>query len=222
MKGVSQMNRIRVMLAEDHSMVRQGLKQLIEIEDDIKVVSEAADGIQAINYYQIDKPDIVLMDINMPQKSGLQALEIIKEMDSNAKVIMLTIHQDRDYLFQSLQFGAKGYVLKDADGVVLVEAIRKVFQGETYLQHTMTKELVFEYKKYTERSKPSIKHLHGLSERENEVLCLIAKGFLNREIAKALYISEKTVKNHISSIFKKLNVSDRTQAAIYALKNNIV
>lgn len=215
------MNCIRVMLVEDHSMVRQGLKQLIELEDDIKVVSEAADGNQAVGYYEVEKPDIVLMDINMPQINGLQALETIKQKDSNAKVIILTIHQDRDYLLQSLQLGAKGYVLKDADGFVLVEAIRKVFQGETYIQPTMTQELVFELKKQTDRNTAASKHLNGLSERETEVLCLIAKGLLNKEIAKALYISEKTVKNHLSNIFRKLKVSDRTQAAIYALKNNL-
>lgn len=135
-----------MMLVEDHSMVRQGLKQLIELENDIKVVAEAADGIQAVDFYQIEKPDIVLMDINMPKKNGLQALELIKQRDPNAKIIMLTIHQDKEYLFQSLQLGASGYVLKDADGYVLIEAIRKVFSGETYIQPSMAKELVIEFK----------------------------------------------------------------------------
>lgn len=216
------MERIRVMLVENHSMVRQGLKQLIELENDIKVVVEAADGTQAADYYQIKKPDIVLMDINMPKKNGLQALELIKQRDPNAKIIMLTFHQDKEYLFQSLELGASGYVLKDADGYVLIEAIRKVYNGETYIQPAMAKELVVEFKKYLEKGKANAKKSNILSERELEVLRLIAKGLLNKEIAKTLYISEKTVKNHVSNIFKKLNVSDRTQAAIYALKHNII
>jgi len=216
------MERIRVMLVEDHSMVRQGLKQLIELENDIKVVAEAADGIQAADFYQIEKPDIVLMDINMPKKNGLQALELIKQRDPNAKIIMLTIHQDKEYLFQSLQLGASGYVLKDADGYVLIEAIRKVFSGETYIQPSMAKELVIEFKKYLQSGKTASKKDCVLSDRELEILRLIAKGFLNKEIAKTLYISEKTVKNHVSNIFKKLKVSDRTQAAVFALKHNII
>jgi len=216
------MEKIRVMLVEDHSMVRQGLKQLIELENDIKVVAEAADGTQAADYYQAEKPDIVLMDINMPKKNGLQALELIRQKDANAKIIMLTIHQDKEYLFQSLQLGASGYVLKDADGYVLIEAIRKVYQGETYIQPTMAKDLVLEFKKYMQHGKTASKKDSDLSDRELEVLRLIAKGLLNKEIAKTLYISEKTVKNHISNIFKKLQVSDRTQAAVYALKHNII
>lgn len=216
------MKRIRIMLVEDHSMVRQGLKQLIELENDIKVVSEAANGIEAVHYFEIEQPDIVLMDINMPKQNGLQALEVIKKRNTNARIIMLTIHQDREYLFQALQFGASGYVLKDADGAVLVEAIRKVYQGETYIQPTMAKDLIVEFKRYTSGDIQSAKKKSLLSEREIEVLGLIAKGLLNKEIAKTLYISEKTVKNHISNIFKKLNVSDRTQAAVYALKNELV
>jgi len=222
LKGVWLMEKIRVMLVEDHSMVRQGLKQLIELENDIKVVAEAADGTQAADYYQTEKPDIVLMDINMPKKNGLQALELIKQKDSNAKIIMLTIHQDREYLFQSLQLGASGYVLKDADGYVLIEAIRKVYEGETYIQPTMAKDLVLEFKKYMQNGRTASKKNNILSDRELEVLRLIAKGLLNKEIAKTLYISEKTVKNHVSNIFKKLKVSDRTQAAVYALKHNII
>lgn len=216
------MNKIRVMIAEDHSMIRQGLKQLIELENDMRVVVEAANGVQAVNYYDIEKPDVVLMDINMPQKNGLQALETIKTEHPDAKIIMLTIHQEREYLFQSLRLGAGGYILKDADGSVLTEAIRKVYEGESYIQPTMAKELVMEFKRFT-LSEASVKEKSGfLSNRELDVLKLIAKGKINKDIAKELYISEKTVKNHVTNIFKKLNVKDRTQAAVYALKNNLV
>ncbi len=162
------------------------------------------------------------MDINMPKKNGLQALELIKQNDPDAKIIMLTIHSDREYLFEALQLGASGYVLKDADGYVLIEAIRKVYEGEMYIQPTMAKELVMEFKRYAHNGKNSSKKENILSEREIEVLRLVAKGLLNKEIAQTLYISEKTVKNHISNIFKKLKVSDRTQAAVYALKHNLI
>jgi len=216
------MSKIRVMIAEDHSMIRQGLKQLIELEDDMKVVVEAADGVQAVNFYSIEKPDVVLMDINMPQINGLQALEEIKKAHPDAKIIMLTIHQEREYLFQSLRLGAGGYILKDADGAVLVEAIRKVYEGEAYIQPTMAKELIVEFKRFTMREESNERKYNILSDRELDVLKLIAKGKVNKDIAKTLFISEKTVKNHISNIFKKLNVKDRTQAAVYALKNKLV
>ncbi|MBP7175616.1 MAG: response regulator transcription factor [Thermoclostridium sp.] len=216
------MERIRIMLAEDHSMVRQGLKQLIELEHDIKVVAEASNGEEAVNYFFLEQPDVVLMDINMPKLNGLQALEAIKEKNPDAKIIILTLHQDREYLFKALQLGANGYVLKDADGSVLVEAIRKVHLGEAYIQPTMARELIVEFKRYTSGEANTSRKNSLLSDRELEVLDLIAKGHLNKEIAKKLFISEKTVKNHISNIFKKLNVSDRTQAAVYALKNNLV
>lgn len=216
------MSIIRVMIADDHSMIRQGLKQLIELEDDMRVVVEAADGIQAVDYYSIERPDVVLMDINMPQYNGLQALEIIRNNYPEARIIMLTIHQEREYLFQSLKLGAGGYILKDANGAVLVEAIRKVYNGESYIQPTMAKELIVEFKRYTSEETDKAKRNSYLSEREMEVLKLIANGKINKDIAKTLYISEKTVKNHISNIFKKLNVKDRTQAAVYALKNKLV
>ncbi len=216
------MERIRIMLAEDHSMIRQGLRQLIELENDIKVVSEASNGEEAVSYFFMEQPDVVLMDINMPKLNGLQALEAIKQKSPDAKIIMLTIHQDREYLFKALQLGANGYVLKDADGTVLIEAIRKVNLGDAYIQPTMARELIVEFKRYTSGETGASRKNNLLSDRELEVLALIAKGLLNKEIAKKLFISEKTVKNHISNIFKKLNVSDRTQAAVYALKNNLV
>ncbi len=216
------MNRIRVMIAEDHSMIRQGLRQLIELEKDMKVVIEAADGIQAVDYYGIEKPDVVLMDINMPHKNGLQALDEIKQNYPDAKIIILTIHQEREYLFQSLKLGAGGYILKDADGDVLIEAIRKVYQGEAYIQSAMAKELVVEYKRFSAAESSPAKESRLLSDRELDVLRLISKGWVNKDIAKRLYISEKTVKNHITNIFKKLKVKDRTQAAVHALKNKLV
>lgn len=213
------MDTIKVMLAEDHSMIREGLKQLLELEEDIRVTADFPDGKIAVEKYPEVRPDVVLMDINMPVVNGLEALEKIKEIDGNAKIVMLTIHQDREYLLKALELGALGYILKDADSRVLIEAVRSVYNGQTYIQPSMANELVSEYKRI-KSGNDDPRNL--LTDREVEVLKLLARGMLNKEIANALYISEKTVKNHISNIFRKLDVQDRTQAAVYAIKNRIV
>lgn len=214
------MNKISVLIADDHSMVRQGLKQILELEDDIIVTAQASNGDEAVKLAREKKPDIILMDINMPGTNGLQAIKELKQDKYPFKIIVLTIHEDREYLFKTIQMGAEGYILKDAEPSVLIEAIRNVFKGESYIQPNMTKELVKEFNRITLHEKGKNEE-NNLTAREIEVLQLIAEGMINKEIAKQLYISEKTVKNHVSNIFKKLNVSDRTQAAIYAFKNNI-
>lgn len=213
------MNKIRVLIADDHSMLRQGLKQILDLENDIIVIAQAANGEEAIKQAREFKPDVILMDINMPGMNGLQAIKELKEEKTQSKIIVLTIHQDREYLFKTLQMGAEGYVLKDAEPSVLIEAIRSVFRGQSFIQPNMTKELVKEFNRVTLHEKDK-NNENSLTSREVEVLELIAEGMINKEIAKQLYISEKTVKNHVSNIFKKLNVSDRTQAAIYAFKHN--
>lgn len=214
------MNKIRVMIADDHAMVRQGLKTILELEEDIEVISQASNGEEAVFNARAEKPDIILMDINMPILNGLQAIKMLKDEDSRYKIIVLTLHQDREYLFKTLQLGCEGYVLKDAESSVLIEAIRSVYHEQTYIQPNMTVELVKEFNRVTliEQDRSIT---NNLTNREVEVLKLIAEGMINKEIAKDLFISEKTVKNHISNIFKKLDVNDRTQAAIYAFKHNI-
>jgi two-component system response regulator DegU len=212
------MKTITVMIAEDHSMIREGLKQLLELEPDIRVISSLSDGQSVVDNYLSIKPDIVLMDINMPVLNGLDALDRLMELDSKAKVVMLTIHQDREYLLKALELGALGYILKDADSRVLIEAVRSVHNGQTYIQPSMANELVNEYKRM-KKAKEEPGNL--LTAREIDVLRCLTKGMLNKEIARELFISEKTVKNHISSIFRKLDVQDRTQAAVYAIKNRI-
>ena len=214
------MDKITILIADDHSLMRQGLKQIIELEDDMKVISQATNGEEAIEMTKRLKPDVILMDINMPIKNGLQAIKELKEDNVSSKIIVLTIHEDREYLFKTLQMGAEGYVLKDAESGILISAIRSVFKGQNYIQPNMTRELVKEFTRITKHDKVKSQE-SSLTEREIEVLELIAEGMLNKQIAKALFISEKTVKNHVSNIFKKLNVCDRTQAAIYALKHNI-
>ncbi|HOM03088.1 MAG TPA: response regulator transcription factor [Acetivibrio sp.] len=214
------MDKIRVAIADDHVMVREGLKQILELENDIVVVAQASNGEEAVKVAKEYQPDVILMDINMPEINGLQAIEKIKADNLATKIIVLTIHEDKEYLIKTIHMGAEGYVLKDADSMVLVEAIRSVNKGESYIQSNMTKELVKEFNRVTVNEKDK-KPENNLTPRELEVLELIAQGLINKEIAKRLFISEKTVKNHVSNIFKKLNVSDRTQAAIYAYKHNI-
>lgn len=213
-------NKINILIADDHSLIRQGLKQILELEKDMMVVAQASNGSEAVQLARTYKPDIILMDINMPGTNGLQAIKEIKQEKLECRIIVLTIHEDREYLFKTLQMGAEGYVLKDAEPSVLIEAIRNVYTGQSYIQPNMTSELVKEFNRVTLHEKE--KHDdNNLTTREIEVLELIAEGMINKEIAKQLYISEKTVKNHVSNIFRKLDVSDRTQAAIYAFKHNI-
>lgn len=212
---------IRIIIADDHAMIKEGIKQILELEDDLKVIATASNGIEAIELTLKLSPDIILMDINMPLKNGFVAIEELKAINPSFKVIVLTLHHDKEYLFKTLNLGAEGYVLKDAEPNILIEAIRTVYRGDTYIQPTMLKELVKEFNVAQNQERSSEKNFL-LTAREIEVLNLIAKGMLNKEIAKTLFISEKTVKNHISSIFRKLNVEDRTQAAIFALKNKMV
>lgn len=213
------METIKVMIVEDHSMIRDGLKQLLELENDIRVIAGYADGRKAVEEYLSVKPDVVLMDINMPVMSGLEATEKIKALDADARIVMLTIHQDREYLIKALDLGAMGYILKDAESKVLIEAVRSVYNRQIYIQPSMARELVTEYRRI--KSGTGDSPADQLTDREIEVLKLITKGMLNKEIANVLFISEKTVKNHISSIFRKLDVQDRTQAAVYAIKHRI-
>jgi len=214
------MDKISVLVADDHSLMRQGLKQIIELEEDLQVVGQATNGQEAVEMAKRLNPDVILMDINMPVLNGMQAIKEIRDIGLDSKIVVLTIHEDRDYLFKTIQLGANGYVLKDAESSILITAIRTVKKGQSYIQENMTSELVKEFNRITKHEKQRNSE-NSLTAREVEVLELIAEGMLNKNIAKTLFISEKTVKNHVSNIFKKLNVTDRTQAAIYALKNNI-
>ena len=212
------MDKIRVLIADDHSMVREGLKQLIELEDDIEVVAQAGDGKETIKKIFEFEPDIVLLDINMPIMNGLEVLEELKKMKKEVDVLLLTIHNEVEYLYRAVEIGVGGYVLKDSESDVLIKAIRSIHSGESYIQPNMASLL---FKKINGELDYQVRH-HKLTRRETEVLKLITLGSLNKEIADELCISEKTVKNHVSNIFKKIEVSDRTQAAVYAIKNNIV
>ncbi|MFZ5352995.1 MAG: response regulator [Bacillota bacterium] len=212
------MEKIRILIADDHSIVREGLKQLLELEADFEVVGQASNGIETIQKVKEFDPDVLLLDINMPVMNGIKALRKIKEDGLKTRVVVLTIHEDREYLLETMQVGATGYILKDSDSSSLYKAIRDAYNGQSYIQPKLAAELVKEFNKpKASRDKSE----NELTQREYEVLTLIAEGFNNKDIAETLFISEKTVKNHVSNIFRKINVSDRTQAAIYAFKHNI-
>lgn len=209
---------INIVIADDHKMVREGLKQLLELEPSFLVVGEASDGYECLNIVNKVNPNIVLLDINMPNLDGLQTLKIMRQQGMTNKVILLTINSDADYVIKAMEYKCNGYVLKDSDFDTLKNAITIVEDGETYVEPSLTTEV---NSNLVKRDVVKDK-LEGLTVRELEVLKMLAKGLLNKEIAVTLNISERTVKNHVSNIFKKINVSDRTQAAVFAIKNNIV
>ncbi len=209
---------IKVMLADDHSMIREGLKQLLELEGEFEVVEEASDGGDCIEKLQIIKPDILLLDINMPVMNGLEVLQKIRDMKWELKILLLTVHNEVEYLLKAVDIGANGYLLKDSESSELKKAIISVVNGEDYIQPSLIPIL---NAKMIDRSKDTEK-LEKLTNREIQVLKLLSIGKLNRQIAEELEISERTVKNHVSNIFKKIDVKDRTQAAVFTIRNNLI
>jgi len=210
---------IRVMIADDHSMVREGIKQLLELEGDITVVAEVSNGKECLELLDEEKTDVLLLDINMPNMNGLQVLQCIRENNKKVKVLILTIHNEVEYLVRAVEIGVDGYVLKDSNSSVLKKAINTVYNGETFIEPELAPMLKT---KLEEKSSAGKGVIDTLTKREIEVLKLLAEGLFNKEIAFTLAISEKTVKNHVSNIFKKINVSYRTQAAVFAIRNNLV
>lgn len=211
------MDTVKVMLVDDHAMVREGLKQLLELDGEIKVIEEASDGEECLQKLRTVRPDVLLLDINMPVMNGIDVLKELKRKKKKVKVLILTIHNEVEYLVKAVDIGIKGYVLKDSPYETLKEAILAVNRGETFIESSLAPSLNAEFREKREKLSDS-----ELTRREKEVLCLLAEGMYNKEIASKLEISEKTVKNHVSSIFKKISVSDRTQAAVYAIKKNLV
>lgn len=212
------MKVIKVMMADDHLMVREGVKALLEIDGDIKVIAQANDGVECLKILEEVNPDVLLLDINMPKLDGLAVLETVKHTKPNIKVIVLTIHNEGNYLYNAYEKGADGYVLKDSGSDILKRAIQVVHRGEQYIEPILMPKL----REQIENQKNPETKDDKLSKREFEILKLVAVGMYNKEIADQLSISEKTVKNHMSSIFRKIKVSDRTQAAVYAIRHNYV
>lgn len=210
---------IKVMIADDHSLVREGIKRLLEFDGSIEVVSEASNGVECLDKLEDDYiPDVLLLDINMPEKNGLEVLDEIKKRDYDIKVLILTVHNELEYLLKAVDIGVDGYILKDSESAELKKAIRTVLSGENYIQSNLIPAL---NNRLANRDIDKDK-IDLLTDRELEVLIGVANGMINKEIATNLNISERTVKNHVSNIFKKIDVSDRTQAAVFAIKNNII
>jgi NarL family two-component system response regulator LiaR len=202
------------MLVDDHAVVRQGLRALLEVTDGITVVGEASNGEEAVERVQALAPDVVLLDLSMPGMGGIEATRQIRRLNENTQVIVLTSYDDDDKLFQAIEAGAISYLLKNISADDLISAIRVAKRGETTLQPGIATKLMRQF-----AARETLEHL---SEREMQVLRLIARGYSNKEISADLKISEKTVKTHVSNILDKLHLEDRTQAAIYALRNRIV
>jgi DNA-binding NarL/FixJ family response regulator len=211
---------IRILIADDHPLVREGLRRILELDPQMKVVGEVGDGQGAINKARILNPDVILMDLKMPGTDGIEASRVIRREFPEIRIIILTIADDDDML-EVIRAGASGYLLKDVEPGELIKAIRTVFEGRPAFHPVVTSRLLGEYNRL---SMPPRKddEISMLTEREKEVLGLIAQGESNKNIAHKLFISEKTVKNHITSIFRKLKVEDRTQAAIFAIKRHMV
>ncbi|MGW3744646.1 response regulator [Streptomyces sp. NPDC005146] len=207
---------IRVLLVDDHQVVRRGLRTFLEIQDDIEVVGEAADGAEGVARGEELRPDVVLMDIKMPGTDGIEALRKLRELENPAKVLIVTSFTEQRTVVPALRAGASGYVYKDVDPDALAGAIRSVYAGHVLLQPEVAGALLAQ-----EDAGGGTGRGSTLTEREREVLGLIADGRSNREIARALVLSEKTVKTHVSNILMKLDLSDRTQAALWAVRHGV-
>ena len=209
---------IKIMIVDDHKMIREGLKTLLEFDENISVIAEANDGKDCISKLRNAKPDIILLDINMPEMNGIETLKALHRKKNHPKVLMLTVHNEIEYLIKAVDIGVDGYILKDSDSKELLRAVYSVFEGEKFIQPSLIPLL---NSKLIARDLDQEK-IEKLSDREIEVLKLVAMGLFNKEIGERLDISERTVKNHMSNIFKKIECTDRTQAAVFCIRNGLV
>lgn len=209
---------IKVIIADDHTLIRQGIIQLLEFDKEIVIVGQAKDGDECLSLINEIDTDVLLLDINMPKKNGLEVLQEIQRKRKKFKTLILTIHNETEYLVKAIDIGVNGYILKDSGFDELREAIHIVYKGDSYIQPDMIPSLNSRLvKRDIDKEKIDL-----LSKREIGVLMLTAQGLSNRNIACKLKISERTVKNHLSNIFRKIEVVDRTQAAVFAIRNNII
>ena len=206
------------MLVDDHALIREGIKKLLEFDDSIEVIEQASDGYECLEKLKTNRPDILLLDINMPKMNGIEVLEALKAKKDPVKVLILTVHSEVEYLVKAVDIGANGYILKDSGSAELKKAIIDIINNDSYIQPSLIPAL---NSRLINRDLDK-ERLKSLTKREVEILAQVASGMFNKEIANNLGISERTVKNHISNIFKKIDVSDRTQAAVFAIRNNII
>lgn len=217
------MNKIKVLLADDHALFREGLRSLLEDQDDVKVVGEAEDGLQAVRLVSQLDVDVVLMDINMPVIDGVEATRMILEDNQSVAIIILTMYPQDEYVLQALKAGAKSYLLKDTRSKKLLEAIRTVHRGQAVISPDMTNRLVEEIRKLSnEKEAKTEPKYQSLTDQERKILTLVAEGASNKDIAHNLNLSERTIKNYVSIIFQKLQVNNRTEAAVRAMRDGLV
>jgi NarL family two-component system response regulator LiaR len=209
---------IRVLIADDHHVVRGGLRALLETEENIEVIGEASDGIEAVAKMRALEPDVLLLDLVMPRKNGIEAIMEIKNEDPDARILVLTSFSDDEKVFAAIKAGALGYLLKDSSTQELIQAIRDVYSGESSLHPVIARKLIRELNRPATNLPQTDE---PLTEREVEVLVFVARGYSNQEIADGLVISERTVRTHVSNILSKLHLANRTQAALYALKEGL-
>lgn len=215
------MAKIRVLLADDHAIVREGVKMILIKEPDIEVVGEASDGQEALDLVDRLKPGVVVMDISMPGMSGIEATQHVRERYPGVNVLALTMHEDESYVFKLLRAGASGYVLKRAAAQDLVQAVRAAAKGEAFLYPSVARKVVEDYLKRVETGEDRERY-DGLTEREKEILTVIAQGLSNQQIAQKLYISIKTVQTHRAHILEKLGLHDRTELVRYAIRKGLI
>jgi DNA-binding NarL/FixJ family response regulator len=212
---------IRLMLVDDHAVLRDGLKNILGMEPDIEVVGEAVNGGEALGKTEEFMPDVILMDINIPERNGIEVTGLIKGIYPSIKILILTMYNHKEYFLSAIREGADGYLLKDAPSDHVVDAIRSVAKGQSVIHPSMTK-MLLNFSSPKKESMAVEKKESSLTEREKDVLLCLVKGMNNKEIAQNLFISDKTVKIHVSNIFKKLEVKSRSQVVIYAVQNQLV
>lgn len=215
------MTNIKVLLVDDHSLFREGVRSLLEDQDDIEIVGEAEDGLEAIQLANSLKPAVILMDINMPVIDGVEATRTILRQNNKVGIIILTMYPQDEYVFEALKAGAKAYLLKDTRSKRLLEVIRTVYAGQAVIDTEMTTRLLNEFRRLADKEEIA-PHLQPLSDQEKRILSLVAAGASNRDIATDLNLSERTIKNYLSVIFQKLQVNNRTEAAIRAVRDGLV
>lgn len=218
---------IKILIADDHALLRQGIKRVLNFEEDLEVIGEAGDGQEALARTLVLQPDIILLDLNMPNLSGLEVTRQLQAARSRTRIIALTIHDSDKYVLEMLRNGALGYLLKDVEPSMLIKAIHVVAGGDAFVYPQLAERIfggLLEGEDVNAKAREMWREgrAERLTPREMDVLSCIAKGFSNQDIAQALFVSEKTVKNHLTNIFRKLNVNDRTQALIYVLKHKIM
>ncbi|HEY83665.1 MAG TPA: response regulator transcription factor [Chloroflexi bacterium] len=214
--------QIRILIADDHALFREGLRSLLEDQRDIEVVGEAEDGLQVERMAQTLQPDVILMDINMPVIDGVEATRTILQQNDSIGIVVLTMHRQDEYVFDALRAGAKAYLLKDTRSRRLLEVIRTVSQGQSVIEPDMASRLLKEFRRLGQAKEKPQPAYQKLSDQERRILSYVAEGASNKEIAEAMSLAERTVKNYLTVIFQKLQVNNRTEAAIRAVKDGLV